>query len=723
MHAIHRTDGTEILANTFQREVWQCATTNDWTSISAPTSAGKSFILNHWLVDYFQQRDDAHVVYLVPTRALIHQVELDLRRMLADADLDIPVSTLPVLEEVPGDSPRLFVFTQERLHILLGKLASTPRIDVLIVDESHKVGDGTRGVLLQQAIERIVDQSPECKVVFSSPLAENPDTLLLDAPADTASRAIRASEITVNQNLIWATQKRGDPMTWELSLCLPDERTDLGSVEISQSPTPESKRLPFVAEAVGRHSAGNLIYVNGAAAAEKAAWQLFDLVDDDIGQEHRGELDELIELVQHSIHRRYALATVLKKGIGFHYGNMPLLVRSEIERLFREGAIRFLCCTSTLVEGVNLACRNIFVRGPKKGNMNPMKAEDFWNLAGRAGRWGTDFQGNIVCVDARRRSLWNGDEAPTTRSWFRIDRTTDSVLRSADDLFAYLDEGVPAGRVANPVEYVISYLSSMYIRHGSIAESTWSRRFDQRTIAELDRRIGELLSRVDVALDTVVANPGISPGGMKQLLGYFRDRESAVEELLPVRPASDDAVGQYTAVFTRIDQHLAPVFGAMARRVSLAIIVVNWMRGYSLARIISERISYLRRNRREYDLPTEIRTTMKNVEQVARFTAPKYLTCYTDVLRQHLIENNRDDLVEELLDVQVLLEFGVAEKTPLSLLGLGLSRTSALAVYEFIADDSLTEDECLQWIREADLETLPVPELVKREIRNVMQVH
>ncbi len=58
--------------------------------------------------------------------------------------------------------------------------------------------------------------------------------------------------------------------------------------------------------------------------------------------------------------------------------------REAVERLFREGEVRYLVCTSTLLEGVNLPCQNLFVRAPRKGNNNLMSASDFWNLA--AGR-------------------------------------------------------------------------------------------------------------------------------------------------------------------------------------------------------------------------------------------------------------------------------------------------------------------------------------------------
>ena len=36
----------------------------------------------------------------------------------------------------------------------------------------------------------------------------------------------------------------------------------------------------------------------------------------------------------------YQLTAALRRGIAFHYGNMPLLIRNEIERLFRENVVK-----------------------------------------------------------------------------------------------------------------------------------------------------------------------------------------------------------------------------------------------------------------------------------------------------------------------------------------------------------------------------------------------
>jgi len=113
---------------------------------------------------------------------------------------------------------------------------------------------------------------------------------------------------------------------------------------------------------------------------------------------------------------------------------------------------------------------------------------------------------------------------------------------------------------------------------------------------------------------------------------------------------------------------------------------------------------------------------MKDVEEFARFQVPKYLSCYIDVLKQYLRSVDRGDLITADLDINILLEFGVPGGTQLSLMGLGLSRTSALALAEYIANDQLSEEGCLAWLRENDWRSLNLPILVKREIDNAVEL-
>ena len=180
------------------------------------------------------------------------------------------------------------------------------------------------------------------------------------------------------------------------------------------------------------------------------------------------ELVDLADLARKGVHPKFMLAPLVERGVAFHYGNMPSLIRLEVERLFRSGKIRFLVCTSTLIEGVNLSCRTIVLRGPRKGKGHPMEPHDFWNLAGRAGRWGDEFQGNIICIDPEDTNAW--PSGVPARARYPIKRESDAVLERGDDMANYLDRRGTTALAemtdAEQFEQVGSYLLATYLQAG-----------------------------------------------------------------------------------------------------------------------------------------------------------------------------------------------------------------------------------------------------------------
>ncbi|WP_212742970.1 helicase-related protein [Sphingomonas sp. 2SG] len=267
-------------------------------------------------------------------------------------------------------------------------------------------------------MERATRLNPRLKLIFISPATQNPGELLADAPPNVQTVAVDSDAPTVLQNLILARQEKGKPRRYALAVRRGDAEVEVGVLQLPSTPATFSKRLAFVAAAATGARGGTLVYANGAAEAEDIADFISQLQPEaDPGDVHP-ELAALADLARKGLHPQFRLAPLVEQGVAFHFGNMPSLLRLEIERLFRSGRIRFLVCTSTLVEGVNLSCRTIVVRGPRKGKGNPMELHDFWNLAGRAGRWGDEFQGNIVCLDPENVTAWPSvcRCAPATRS-------------------------------------------------------------------------------------------------------------------------------------------------------------------------------------------------------------------------------------------------------------------------------------------------------------------
>ena len=73
-------DSKVVSLNRFQKKVYDASKEKMTLSISAPTSAGKSYILYQLLLEELSETKKT-IIYLVPTRALISQRE-DLRTLI-----------------------------------------------------------------------------------------------------------------------------------------------------------------------------------------------------------------------------------------------------------------------------------------------------------------------------------------------------------------------------------------------------------------------------------------------------------------------------------------------------------------------------------------------------------------------------------------------------------------------------------------------------------------
>ena len=695
----------------FQAEVFRSANEYSWLSISAPTSAGKSYILSR-LVGHFLDTGFTRIAFIVPTRALIQQVLTDLTNLNFDENReDVLVTTMPQIPKDLGNRKCIFVLTQERMHWLLSQPGDDIDLQLLIVDEAQKIGDGARGVLLQQVIERAVRQFTKMRVLFSAPMTANPQVLLEDAPEGKKTGDLTSTLPTVNQNLIWVEQITGKPKDWIVNLLQEGEIRLLGQIKLPDQPN-ISKRLPFVAYAMtnGSTEGGCLIYVNGQDEAEKTAFILSQLIHQ--ADPTDVEIVNLISLIDKTVHPKYVLKKVLKHQVAFHYGNMPLLIRSEIERLFKCGKIRFLVCTATLIEGVNLPAKYIFMRGPRKGK-EPLLESDFWNLAGRAGRLGKEYQGSVVCVDPRRLDAWK-IPPPKEKRNYTIRRALDGIMSDINSFSTYLaEESIKNSPQRNSnAEHALVFCAELLSRENTLTNHPWAKRLPASLLIDIEAKVRATLKEVEISDDIVSRNPGVSPIAQQRLLLYFRSFTKPLEELIPYPPEDPDAVKlSYVRIIGRMSKHLSGDHQAMC--MPRAILVVNWMRGYSLRRMIDDNIKYWEQRK---STSAVIRGTMEDVEQYARFKFVKFASCYIDILTLFLKERDRADLIESIPPIQIYSEFGASQQTQMSLMDLGLSRVSAIEISGLMISTNLSRDECIKWMSDNDLSELNISPIVLNEI-------
>jgi hypothetical protein len=100
----------------------------------------------------------------------------------------------------------------------------------------------------------------------------------------------------------------------------------------------------------------------------------------------------------------------------------------------KEGLARFVLCTSTLAQGVNLPIRYLIVSGTMQG-AEQIKARDFHNLVGRAGRAGMHTEGTILFSDPTLydnrtvfRDKWRWNAATSLLGQDGTEATASSLL-------------------------------------------------------------------------------------------------------------------------------------------------------------------------------------------------------------------------------------------------------------------------------------------------------
>lgn len=714
--AVDPFSGDITILNRFQVRAEDALRDFQWVSISAPTSAGKSFVLKRVVREALAQSQGKlkRIVFLVPTRALVQEIEQDLKSILLDIQPPSFVSSIPRWPKEADERATIFVFTQERLQILFRDSPSFAP-DLLIVDEAQKVGEGPRGILLETVLEESRSRNPAVRMVFASPMTRNPEVLLDRTPSDSSKRSIRTEHVAVNQNIIWVSQaKTGSPRTFTMELCRGEETVPLGTFDLPFLANTFRKRLAFVAAALGGEG-GSLIYANLPSEAEDIARLLAGLSDRSSSDP---ELGALLALVKTTIHPRYALVETVMHGVAFHYGNMPLIIRVEIERLFRIGKIRYLVCTSTLIEGVNLPALSIFMRGPTKGRSRPMSELDFWNLAGRAGRQGMEFQGNVVCIDPEVKEVWK-QPPPRSRRPGTIRRASETILTTRfADLSQYIESESPRSTRADveELESVFTYLMDQSQRFSGLRNSPLvAGSLQLKDLDQLQELCNRAREKCDLPAELLERNPGVSPFAQRRLLDHLLTKTD-LETAVPVHPSVSTALDSYVSVVGNIGKFLSGDPAALAY--PRALLVVHWMRGHSLARIINEEWRYWEPKGRV--LARVIRETMENVEQYARFRFAKYSSCYIDVLRHCLTLRKRTDLRELIPPLTIWLEFGTSVTTQLSLMGIGLSRTAAIIVSDLLPNPDLDEAQVLVLLRRMDIHAQNLSPIVAKEVETIL---
>lgn len=342
------------------------------SAIIAPTSYGKSELILESLGS-----QNKNICILVPTKALIAQTK---RRVINSKNYDISrkVITHPEMYRTQ-DKSVVAIVTQERLLRLLQK-ADGLKFDLVFVDEAHNLlEDDERSRLLATAIIMLEKRNQRACFTFLTPFLlhhKNLDVL----HTNLNMRALRVDEYIKSERLYCYDFISSSSLGLELY----DQFLD------TFIPLDEEVYSDDVALILKKKMTKNIVYANRPISIERLARRIAERVEpiesDDVERASRA----LAEYV----HKDYFLINCLRRGVVYHHGSVPDIVKLYLEHLFSNTKeIAFIATTSTLLEGVNIPAECLFLLDYKKGRSRLSPAQ-FKNLIGRVCRLKEIFDPN-----------------------------------------------------------------------------------------------------------------------------------------------------------------------------------------------------------------------------------------------------------------------------------------------------------------------------------------
>lgn len=380
-----------------QLKIFNELKTSNHFSFSGSTSFGKSFIFEAFIIHIIKEHNQSdNIAFIVPTKALINQVSNKIRHLVKPYNYRvINTPEIPKVLKKQGEK-YIFVFTPERL-ITYFLDSSNPKIDYLLVDEAHKLLSikDTRTPLMYHAL--VMAKRKSINIFFASPNIPNP-SVFLELVNNTPDESYAVKVESVSQNRFFVNCHT------DYSYMISDFGDNILFPKLNFSGN-VIKDLGIVLNTFSNERQ-SIVYCNNIEKTISAAYEYSQTLED-VKDEN---IDKLVKIINEEVHEQYYLKFCLKKGIAYHFGGIPEEIKLKVEELYKLGSIKVIFCTSTLLEGVNLPAKNIFILSEKIGLSN-MTDIDFWNLAGRAGRLSKDLSGNIFCVNLyNKQGYWDKEE-------------------------------------------------------------------------------------------------------------------------------------------------------------------------------------------------------------------------------------------------------------------------------------------------------------------------
>jgi replicative superfamily II helicase len=381
--------------------------TSNVTVLQLPTSAGKTLVAEFNIIVTKALKPEAKVVYIVPSRALVNQVYYDLKSDLEPLNFSIE-KTSSAIEIDPTENSFLcgnekidiLVSTPEKLDLLLRRRhPSVEDVSLFILDEAHTIQNGERGAKLELLMAILRREKPNAKYMLLSPFINNAGNTLTEWLGGGNSVVV---DWKPSEKLILGIDTKKTKRKNELHIEVlksPYESIEPIGKTVFQNPysIKSKKKNAILENSIKQFTEKEKTFLTlcyGPDFTNKRAEFIYDIIE--FNYTPNDDVKLVQKYIEDEVGRATTLSKVIEKGIVTHHSGMSDETKLLVEHLIREKQIQYVCATTTIAEGVNFPVSTIFFDDYRKGRYDKLSANDFWNIAGRAGRTLIDNYGKII---------------------------------------------------------------------------------------------------------------------------------------------------------------------------------------------------------------------------------------------------------------------------------------------------------------------------------------
>jgi len=393
--------------------------------VSLPTSSGKTLIAQFRILQALNQFDYERgwVAYLAPTRTLVNQVARRLRRDFEPLNIVVEqVSPALEIDNIEAEllcqqEFRVLVTTPEKLDLMLRqgweKKIGRP-LTLVVVDEAHNIQDVQRGLKLELLLATINNECRQAQFLLLTPFIDNAREVARWLGGPNSDDVSFSLDWQPNDRVIGIVRPEMKTnlggRTFDYHLLMETIHTTRNTLVVDELLTlPKHPEIASTYAKVSSQSAvaavtaqrlrerGPVIVMHGRP---DWVWTLAEKFR--IEENKYQSISEKIALVQEFLKLEFGedfpLIGLLSYGIGVHHAGLSDDVRALMEWLFEENELNFLVATTTIAEGVNFPVTGVVMASHQYPYGKDMPPEDFWNIAGRAGRIGQGSLGVVALV-------------------------------------------------------------------------------------------------------------------------------------------------------------------------------------------------------------------------------------------------------------------------------------------------------------------------------------